>query len=221
MPHELQASFRLLCTLAFTGARDNKVTFSTSDLEALGASKEISEFGLLQAVPSIVFHGRSVYHNFLHLSIQEMLAAVHISQMPASEQISTFDSMFNDARFSAVLQFYAAITKFRTSRPLLSLVPRVLHPVPASVYDLVMKIIHMGSTPLFICVFEAQDTILCKFIGEQLRDRLKLSDRLHSVYTEISFIQQTLEIASPLATSWLPSLLVIVENFKSILEGAP
>ena len=182
LPHELQTSFNQLCKLAFTGARDNKVTFSTVDLEALRAIKEISEFGLLQAVPSVVSHGRSVYYNFLHLSIQEMLAAVHISQMPASEQISTFDSMFNDSRFSAVLQFYAAITKLRTSRPLLSLVPRFLRPVPASIYDLVRKIIRKGSWALLVsllnCLYEAQDTALCKYVGEQLRAKIPILDKL-------------------------------------------
>ena len=173
LPHELQTYFNQLCKLAFTGTRDNKVTFSTSDVEVLRAIKEISEFGLLQAVPSIVSHGRSVYYNFLHLSIQEMFAAVHISRMPASEQISTFDSMFNDSRFSAVLQFYAAITKLRTSRPLLSLLPRFLRPVPASIYDLVRKIIRKGSLAVLVsllnCLYEAQDTALCEYVGEQLR----------------------------------------------------
>ena len=176
LPHELQSSFNQLCKLAFTGARDNKVTFSTSDVEALRAIKEISEFGLLQAVPSIVSHGRSVYYNFLHLSIQEMFTAVHISRMPASEQISTFDSMFNDSRFSVVLQFYAAITKLRTSRPLFSLLPRFLRPVPASIYDLVRKIIRKGSRALLVsllnCLYEAQDTALCKYVGEQLRAKV-------------------------------------------------
>ena len=176
MPHELQTSFYQLCKLAFTGARDNKVTFSASDLQALRVIKENSELGLLQAVPSIVSHGRSVYYNFLHLSIQEMLAAVHISRMPASEQISTFDSMFNDSRFSAVLQFYAAVTKLRTSRPFLSLVPRFLRPVPASIYDLVRKIIRKGSKALLVsllnCLYEAQDTALCKYVGEQLRAKV-------------------------------------------------
>ena len=135
LPDELRSSFKQLCKLAFTGARDNKITFSSSDIQALGFTDEICELGLLQAAPSIISHGRSVYHNFLHLSVQEMLAAVHVSRMPASEQISTFDSMFNDARFSAVLQFYAAITNLRTSRPLLRLVPRFLRPVPASIYE--------------------------------------------------------------------------------------
>ena len=189
LPHELQTSFNQLCKLAFTGARDNKVTFSTIDLEALRAIKEISEFGLLQAVPSIVSHGRSVYYNFLHLSIQEMLAAVHISRIPASEQISTFDSMFNDSRFSAVLQFYAAITKLRTSRPFLSLLPRFLRPVPASIYDLVRKIIRKGSEALLVsllnCLYEAQDTALCKYVGEQLRAKIPFLDKLDSSGMEL------------------------------------
>ena len=176
LPDELRSSFKQLCKLAFTGARDNKITFSSSDIQTLGFSDKICELGLLQAAPSIISHGRSVYHNFLHLSVQEMLAAVHVSRMPASEQISTFDSMFNDARFSAVLQFYAAITNFRTSRPLLSLVPRFLRPVPASIYDLVRKIIRKNSKALLIsllnCVYEAQDTELCRYVGVQLSNKL-------------------------------------------------
>ena len=196
LPHKLQTFFWQLCKLAFTGARDNKVTFTTSDLELLRASKEISELGLLQAVPSIVSHGRSVYHNFLHLSIQEMLAAVHISRMPASEQILTFDSMFNDARFSAVLQFNAAITKFRTSRPLLSLVPRFLRSVPASIYDLVRKIVRKDSCALLVsllnCLYEAQDTALLKYVGQQLRDRVSFMDKLDGYDTVLIIYGQSL-----------------------------
>ena len=182
LPDDLRSFFEQLCKLAFIGTRDNKVTFSSSDIKTLGCSDKICELGLLQAVPSIVSHGRSVYHNFLHLSIQEMLAAVHISQIPASEQISTFDSMFNEARFSAVLQFYAAITKLRTSRPLFSLVPRFLCPVPASIYDLVRKIIRKDSKALLVsllnCLYEAQDTALCKYVGEQLRGKVPFLDKL-------------------------------------------
>ena len=182
LPDDLRSSFEQLCKLAFTGTKDNKVTFSSSDIEALGCSDEICELGLLQAVPSIVAHGRSVYYNFLHLSIQEMLAAVHISRMPAGEQISTFDSMFNEARFSAVLQFYAAITKLRTSRPLLSRVPHYLRPVPASIYDLVRKMIQKGSQTVLVsllnCLYEAQDTALCVYVAEQLRDNVPLLEKI-------------------------------------------
>ena len=190
IPPNLQAIFEQLCKLAFTGVRDNKVTFSSSDLEALRVTKEVCEVGLLQAVPSIVSHGKSVYHNFVHLSIQEMLSAVHISKMSASEQISTVDSMLNEDRSSAIFQFYSAITKLRTSRPLLSLVPRFMRPVPASVYDLVRKVIRKDSRVLSVsllnCLYEAQDILLCKNVGEQLRSNVRLSDRLFGEGVELS-----------------------------------
>ena len=116
LPRELRGSFKKICKLAFTGVMQNKITYFQSDLEAIKDSAVVCEVGLLQATPSIFSDGRTVYYNFLHLSVQEMLSAVYISRMPASEQISTFDLLFGDSRLSAVLQFYSAITKLRISR---------------------------------------------------------------------------------------------------------
>ena len=176
LPQELQAPFDQLCRLAFTGISQNQVTLSQSDLKAVKDSAVLCEVGLLQATPSILFDGRTVYYNFIHLSIQEMLSAVYISRMPASEQISTFDSLFSDSRFSAVFQFYAAITKFRTSRPFLSKLPRWLIPDSVNVHmlDLIKKIIKNGHyKPLLVsllhCLYEAQDPPLCQFVTEQLQ----------------------------------------------------
>ena len=146
----------------------------------------ICDIGLLQTTPSITCDGRLAYFNFLHLSIQELLTAVYITRMPASEQISTFDLLFCDSRFSAVFQFYAAITKLRTSRPLLSKLPYCLHPVPAGVLDLVRKIImkqrsvEYGQPKPFLvsllhCLYEPQDPSLCQFVIQQLEDTLDLS----------------------------------------------
>ena len=187
LPQELQASFNQLCELAFTGISQNRVTFSQSDLKAVKDSSVVCEVGLLQATPSILSDGRTVYYNFLQLSIQEMLSAVYISRMPASKQISTFDSLFSDSRFSAVFQFYAAITKLRTSRPFLSKLPRWLCPVPAGVRDLVRKIIKKQKNipydqpktllvSLLHCLYEAQDPSLCQFVMEQLGNMLDLID---------------------------------------------
>ena len=179
LPQELQAPFNQLCKLAFTGISQNKVTFSHSDFETVEDSAVVCEVGLLQATPSILSDGRTVYYNFIHLSIQEMLSAVYISRMPASKQISTFDSLFRDSRFSPVFQFYAAITKLRTSRPFLSKLPYWLCPVPAGVLDLVRKIIKKQmSRPLLVsllhCLYEAQDPSLCQFVADQLGSGLDL-----------------------------------------------
>ena len=185
LPPELQSAFKKMCKIAFTGTRENKVTFSHSELEAVKESTIICEMGLLQATPSIISDGTIVYYNFIHLSIQEFLSALYIARLPVSEQISTFNSLFGDSRFSAVFQFYSAITKLRVSRPLLSMLPYWLCPVPAGVLDLVRKIINKEKDvstfkpkPLLVsllhCLVEAQDLSLCQFVIEQLRNELNL-----------------------------------------------
>ena len=180
LPSEIQAPFSHLCQLAFYGTQNNKVTFCDSDLIALSISKSMnfSEIGLLQSVPSIVGDGHRIYFCFLHLSIQELLAAVHISQMSPKQQISVFQELFGTPRFSAVFQFYAGITKLRTNRPWLSKLPRFLCPVPASVYDLVRKVVL--TKPLLVsilhCLYEAEDPSLCAFVADLLDHYISLAN---------------------------------------------
>ena len=186
LPPEVRTSFTDLCQLAFYGVNNNKLTFSTSDLTALSISKEVSEIGLLQSVPSIISGCLLSYFCFLHLSIQELLAAVHISHMSPKQQISVFQELFGTPRFSAVFQFYAGITKLRTNRPWLSKLPRFLCPVPASVYDLVRKLVKQelsnygGSSTLLVsllhCLYESEDPSLGKFVSDLLGHCLNLSN---------------------------------------------
>ena len=182
LPSELRGPFNELCALAFNGTSENKVTFSESDLEAVKHSAVIREVGLLQSTPSIISNGKVVYYNFTHLSVQEVLTSVYISRLPASEQISTFDRLFGDSRFGPVLQYYAAITKLRTSRPWLSKLPSWLIPKSITVHmlDIVERIIAKGSKPLLVsllhCLYEAQDPSLCQFVAEQLGGSLYLSN---------------------------------------------
>ena len=182
LPSEIRAPFSHLCQLAFYGTQNNKITFCDSDLTALSISKNknFSEIGLLQSVPSIVGDGHRIYFCFLHLSIQELLAAVHISQMSPKKQIGVFQELFGTPRFSAVFQFYAGITKLRTNRPWLSKLPRFLCPVPASVYDLVRKVVKKELTkPLLVsilhCLYEAEDSSLCVFVADLLDHTLNLA----------------------------------------------
>ena len=186
LPSELRDPFNELCEVAFKGTSENKITFSESDLEAVKHSAVVREVGLLQSTPSMISNGKVVYYNFAHLSVQEVLTSIYISRLPASEQISTFERLFGDSRFGPVLQYYAAITKLRTSRPWLSKLPSWLCPVPAGVLDLVRRIIKKEKKvmygepkPLLVsllrCLYEAQDPSLCQFVAEKLGGSLNLS----------------------------------------------
>ena len=182
LPIELQGSFNEMCEIAFAGTRENKITFSHSDLEAVKGSTIICEMGLLQATPSIISDGKIVYYHFIHLSIQEYLSALYIARLPASEQISTFNSLFGDSRFSAVFQFYSAITKLRASRPFLSMLPQWLIPQSVTVHmrDLIGRIVQQRNKPLLVsllhCLVEAEDPSLCQSVIEQLENDLILKN---------------------------------------------
>ena len=184
LPSEIRTETVQMCQLAYHGIEKNKATFTDNDLVALRITKEISNVGLLQTVPSIISDGHLVYYCFLHLSIQELLAAIHISLMSPKQQISVFQKLFGNPRFSAVFQFYAGITKLRTNRPILSLLPRFLCPVPATVFDLVRKIVKTekekkySERPLLLslinCLYEAEDSRLCVFVANLLNHDLDI-----------------------------------------------
>ncbi len=45
---------------------------------------------------------KSALSHFLHLSVQEVLTALHISKLPPAEQVSIFNEMFDNPRFAFV-----------------------------------------------------------------------------------------------------------------------
>ena len=183
LPRDLRNIFEQLCRLAYFGVVNDKVTFVPDDLKSARVSMKVSEIGLLQAVPSILVDSQEVYYCFLHLSIHELLAAVHISQMSSSEQISVFQNLFRKPRFSAVFQFYAGITKLRTYRRFLSKLPNFIFPnTPRGIIDLVTNLIKQQSKPLLVslfnCLYEAEDHSLCQFVAEHLNGKLNLSSTM-------------------------------------------
>ncbi len=55
--------------------------------------------------------GKSYSYHFLHLSVQELLAAVHVSKLGASEQVSIFRDLFSRPWLVGMFHFYAGLTK--------------------------------------------------------------------------------------------------------------
>ena len=152
--------FQCLCELAYRGVMKNKLTFSSSDLPQ--GSNTLS---LLQAIESFLQSKKSVFYNFLHLSVQEILSAYYITtNLSDSEQVYQFQQLFNQPRFAAVFQFYAAITKLKSS----------------GLHQVINRIAEAKSKPLLVsllrCLHEAQDPALCLYVAERLQYRLDFSD---------------------------------------------
>ena len=108
LPPVVCGRFSELCKLAYSGIAGNsdhvQLIFNDlpSDFDSLGFMDSVTELYVTQGAVSS--------HNFLHLTFQEFLAAVHISTMSPSDQLEHFQR-HEDGRYTVVLRFLAGLTK--------------------------------------------------------------------------------------------------------------
>ena len=160
LPPHLQEPLNDISALAYHGVMENKATFSAMDLKLLKLPQELGTLGLLQGVESFKAFKSSVTYNFLHLSIQELLASLYISRLPEHEEVEIFKKLFDQPRFALVFRFYAAFTKLETEG-IRKIVGQIAKAKDTS------QLLH-----LFGGLYEAQNLSLCQFVGSQLGGEL-------------------------------------------------
>ena len=167
LPEVAKKPFSVLCQLAYDGVMEGKIIFTS-------LPPDVNTLSLLQGVESFIGREKAVSHNFIHLSIQELLAAWYIAtQLPASEQVSKFNELFHTSRFSAIFQFYSAITKLKTPgiKDVVINVVKTYGNQRSSISNkdkvLMLSLLH--------CLYEAQDPSLCESVAQQLQHGLDLS----------------------------------------------
>ena len=124
LPHDLKKQLEHISILAYEGVMNNTIIFTQRELPSIFHStlpaaatptptqQELPAMGVLQRVQWAGTSSKTISYNFIHLSIQEMLAAYCISKMGSSQQVKVFQTLLGEPRFAAVLQFYAGFTKF-------------------------------------------------------------------------------------------------------------
>ena len=116
LPDKVYKQLLIICKVAYNGiCRKGKkrvqLIFSDSDL---GGCETL---GFMQSVAEVyVKHGQKMSHNFLHLTVQEFLAAFLISTQSPAEQLKHFQR-HKDGRLRVVLRFVAGLTKLNKITP--------------------------------------------------------------------------------------------------------
>ena len=167
LPEVAKKPFSVLCQLAYDGVMENNIIFTS-------LPADVNTLSLLQGVESFIGREKAVSHNFIHLSIQELLAAWYIAtQLPASEQVSKFNELFHTSRFSAIFQYYSAITKLKTPG-IKDVVVSVVKKHSRSQGDSSSKENKVCVLSLLHCLYEARDSSLCESVAQQLQRELHL-----------------------------------------------
>ena len=105
LPMELQASFYPLCELAFRGLLEDRMLFSKEEMKSIPDT-----LSLLYGIKLHDETGPKMKYSFLHQTIQELLAAIHMSRMPPDEQLDYFQNLYAQERLHALIQLYAGVT---------------------------------------------------------------------------------------------------------------
>ena len=110
-----------LSELALKGLQENKLVFTFEEIKqtcpyidkTVGA---INGFGLLQAVEHYPHKGAGTTQsfNFLHFTMQEFLAALHVSTLPSKEQSSLMEKTFWDGHYNFMWMMFVGIVGIKS-----------------------------------------------------------------------------------------------------------
>ena len=106
---EMKQPFLKLSEWAYKSSLLKKQLFTVKELGK--ANVEIDNMlGFLQIQPKITMYGTERYYSFPHLSIQEFLAAVHVSLKPDKFQPEFINQLLDTDPLNYALPFYAGLT---------------------------------------------------------------------------------------------------------------
>ena len=116
LPEPYNKIIQQLSKLSLEALNDDKLIFTFEEIkeacpDITAIPGAINGCGLLQAVEHFGFTGTTTTINFLHFSIQEYLAAHHIANLPADEELKIIKKKFRSKIHFNMFSIYVSLTK--------------------------------------------------------------------------------------------------------------
>ena len=173
---DIKEAFQKLCSLSYSALLRRVRFFTMGDLHQARVSAENGTLGLLQIQTKATLLGRETIFCFPHLSLQEFLAAVHLSLMNDRHQAFKVEQIFRNNPLSPVLLFYAGLTGLANREALEVLSGGVEVSLDApSVFEVLRQNMRPASDPrrkalaLFNCLYESQNNKAVTDLSTQLK----------------------------------------------------
>ena len=116
LPEPLNSRFFALCKLAYDGLCKGKFSFSFQDIyevcQTSDGGIEANLLSLLVSTTSFSSHGEESHYQFLHVTVQEFLAAQWIADQDEDVQLRFLSRNWVFPKMRHVLLFYTGITGF-------------------------------------------------------------------------------------------------------------
>ena len=118
LPEFANKCFRFLCKLAYDGIMQSKAVFHPSDIPNLQLPLPLATLGLMRINPHIEWFGIDEELTFIHSTIQEFLAAYHLSSFPSAQQVHDLDQLVESDHWPVVV-FFGGLTRFSETKKFL------------------------------------------------------------------------------------------------------
>ena len=110
IPKDLCDMFWLTCKFAYECLLQNKIVFSEEEIaplfpQVLDSSDKLLCIGLMQCARTLLPVGQGLSFHFIHLTIQEFLAALHLVTLPNEEKLKICVAHAVSVRFAMVWRF--------------------------------------------------------------------------------------------------------------------
>ena len=156
-----------LAKLSLQSLNNNQLIFTLSEIKAACSDiaaipAAINGFGLLQAVQHLGLYGKTTTVNFVHISIQEFLAAYHVANLSPQEELLILYEKFWSALHFNMFAIYVSLTKGQrpSFKQFLSGRDKT-NTISSKFLGNQLKCLR-----LYHCFYEAGDTDICKTIGK-------------------------------------------------------
>ena len=173
IPENLHDMFWLMCKFAYECLSQDKIVFSEKEIahlfpQILDSSDKLLCFGLLQCARSLLPVGQGLSFHFVHLTIQEFLAALHLVTLPNEEKLKVCEAYSDSNRFAMVWRFVFGLgcqEEGSYSRKVVCLDDEVINKIVSRQKDLSLVLCH--------CAMESQSGYVSAKIGKQINGKFE------------------------------------------------